>query len=47
MDPLLRLLRYAAPHRILITGATLAMLVYGAGSAAQAWRLASSGGPRP
>ncbi len=37
MDPLLRLLRYAAPHRILITGATLAMLVYGAGSAAQAW----------
>jgi ATP-binding cassette, subfamily B, bacterial MsbA len=37
MAPLLRLLRYAAPHRILITGATLAMLVYGAGSAAQAW----------
>ena len=37
MDPLLRLLRYAAPHRMLIAGATLAMLVYGAGSAAQAW----------
>ena len=37
MDPLLRLLRYAAPHRFLIAGATLAMLVYGAGSAAQAW----------
>ena len=30
MDPLLRLLRYAAPHRMLIAGATLAMLVYGA-----------------
>jgi subfamily B ATP-binding cassette protein MsbA len=37
MDALFRLLRYAAPHRILIAGATLAMLVYGAGSAAQAW----------
>src|SRR5262249_35120737 len=37
MAPLLRLLRYAAPHRMLIAGATLAMLVYGAGSAAQAW----------
>ena len=37
MEPLLRLLRYAAPHRMLIAGATLAMLVYGAGSAAQAW----------
>jgi ATP-binding cassette, subfamily B, bacterial MsbA len=37
MDTLLRLLRYAAPHRMLIAGATLAMLVYGAASAAQAW----------
>jgi subfamily B ATP-binding cassette protein MsbA len=37
MAVLLRLLRYAAPHRMLIAGATLAMLVYGAGSAAQAW----------
>jgi subfamily B ATP-binding cassette protein MsbA len=32
-----RLIRYAVPHRILIAGATLAMLVYGAASAAQAW----------
>ena len=37
MDPFLRLLRYAAPHRVLIAGAMLAMLVYGAASAAQAW----------
>jgi ATP-binding cassette, subfamily B, bacterial MsbA len=37
MDVLLRLLRYAAPHRVLIAGATLAMLVYGAASAAQAY----------
>jgi subfamily B ATP-binding cassette protein MsbA len=37
MNALLRLLRYAAPHRMLIAGATLAMLVYGAASAAQAW----------
>ena len=37
MDSLLRLLRYAAPHRMLIAGAMLAMLVYGAASAAQAW----------
>jgi ATP-binding cassette, subfamily B, bacterial MsbA len=37
MDPFLRLLRYAAPHRILIAGAMLAMVVYGAASAAQAW----------
>jgi ATP-binding cassette, subfamily B, bacterial MsbA len=37
MDALYRLLRYAAPHRVLITGAMLAMLVYGAASAAQAW----------
>ena len=37
MEPLYRLLRYAAPHRVLIAGATLAMLVYGAASAAQAY----------
>ena len=37
MDTFPRLLRYAAPHRMLIAGATLAMLVYGAASAAQAW----------
>ena len=37
MDPILRLLRYAAPHRLLIAGAMLAMLVYAAASAAQAW----------
>ena len=37
MSALIRLLRYAAPHRMLIAGATLAMLVYGAASAAQAW----------
>jgi subfamily B ATP-binding cassette protein MsbA len=37
MDPILKLLRYAAPHRMLMAGAMLAMLVYGAASAAQAW----------
>jgi subfamily B ATP-binding cassette protein MsbA len=37
MDIALRLLRYAAPHRVLIAGATLAMIVYGAASAALAW----------
>jgi subfamily B ATP-binding cassette protein MsbA len=37
MDTFSRLVRYAAPHRMLIAGATLAMLVYGAASAAQAW----------
>ena len=37
MDPFFRLLRYAAPHRVLITGATLAMVVYGAASATQAY----------
>ena len=37
MEPILPLLRYAAPHRMLIAGALLAMLVYGAASAAQAW----------
>jgi subfamily B ATP-binding cassette protein MsbA len=33
----LRLIRYATPHRALIVGATAAMLVYGAASAALAW----------
>lgn len=37
MAPLLRLLRYAAPDRVLIAGAILSMLVYGAASAALAW----------
>ncbi len=37
MDPLLRLLRYAAPHRLVIGGAIAAMLVYGAASAALAY----------
>jgi ATP-binding cassette, subfamily B, bacterial MsbA len=37
MEVFLRLLRYAAPHRVLITGAVLAMIVYGAASAALAW----------
>ncbi|MGE0363463.1 MAG: ABC transporter ATP-binding protein [Vicinamibacterales bacterium] len=37
MDPLLRLLRYAAPHRLVIAGAFAAMLLYGAASAALAW----------
>jgi subfamily B ATP-binding cassette protein MsbA len=37
MDTFFRLLRYAVPHRMLIAGATLAMLVYGAASATQAW----------
>jgi subfamily B ATP-binding cassette protein MsbA len=37
MRVLLRLLGYAVPHRMLIAGATLAMVVYGAASAAQAW----------
>src|SRR5919106_2728807 len=37
MDVFRRLIRYAVPHRMLIAGATLAMLVYGAASAAQAW----------
>jgi subfamily B ATP-binding cassette protein MsbA len=37
MDIVLRLLRYAAAHRLLIAGATLAMIVYGAASAALAW----------
>jgi subfamily B ATP-binding cassette protein MsbA len=37
MRVLLRLLGYAVSHRMLMAGATLAMLVYGAASAAQAW----------
>jgi subfamily B ATP-binding cassette protein MsbA len=37
MDPLLRLLRYAAPHRLVIAGAFGAMILYGAASAALAW----------
>jgi ATP-binding cassette, subfamily B, bacterial MsbA len=37
MNPFLRLLRYAAPHRMLIAGATLAMVIYGAASATQAY----------
>ena len=37
MDPLLRLLRYAAPHRWVIAGAFAAMVLYGAASAALAW----------
>ena len=37
MEILLRLFRYAAPHRVLIAGAMFAMVVYGAASAALAW----------
>ena len=37
MDPFLRLLRYAMPHRAVIAGASLAMVVYGAASAALAY----------
>jgi subfamily B ATP-binding cassette protein MsbA len=37
MDAFLRLLRYARPHRGLIAGAALAMVVYGVASAAVAW----------
>jgi subfamily B ATP-binding cassette protein MsbA len=37
MDHFLRLLRYAAPHRAVIAGAALAMVVYGAASAALAY----------
>lgn len=37
MDPLLRLLRYAAPHKLVIAGAFGAMLLYGGGSAGLAW----------
>src|SRR5690349_13376322 len=37
MDPFLRLLRYATPHRAVIAGAALAMIVYGAANAALAY----------
>ncbi len=37
MNVFLRLIRYATPHRTLIVGAMVAMLVYGAASAALAW----------
>ncbi|MEZ5416523.1 MAG: ABC transporter ATP-binding protein [Vicinamibacterales bacterium] len=37
MEPLRRLLRYAAPHRLVIAGAVAAMVVYGIASAALAW----------
>ena len=37
MDAFLRLLRYATSHRAVIAGATLAMVVYGAASAALAY----------
>ena len=37
MDPFLRLLRYATPHRAVIAGAALAMVVYGAANAALAY----------
>ena len=37
MDAFLRLLRYATPHRAIIAGAALAMLVYGIANAALAY----------
>ena len=37
MDAFLRLLRYASPHRAVIAGAVVAMIVYGASTAALAW----------
>ena len=37
MDAFLRLLRYATPHRAVIAGAALAMVVYGAANAALAY----------
>ncbi|MEY4093105.1 MAG: Lipid export ATP-binding/permease protein MsbA, partial [Acidobacteriota bacterium] len=37
MDAFLRLLRYATPHRAVIAGAALAMVVYGAANAAMAY----------
>ena len=37
MDAFLRLLRYATPHRAVITGAAVAMVVYGAANAALAY----------
>jgi hypothetical protein len=36
MDAFLRLLRYATPHRAVIAGAALAMVVYGAPKAISA-----------
>jgi len=37
MNPFLRLLRYAAPHKAVMAGAAMAMVVYGASSAALAY----------
>src|ERR1051325_3828940 len=37
MDAFLRLLRYATPHRAVIAGAAVAMVVYGAANAALAY----------
>jgi subfamily B ATP-binding cassette protein MsbA len=37
MNPFLRLLRYAAPHKAVIAGAAVAMVVYGASTAALAY----------
>jgi subfamily B ATP-binding cassette protein MsbA len=37
MNPFLRLLRYATPHKAVIAGAAMAMVVYGAASAALAY----------
>ena len=37
MNPFLRLLRYAAPHKAVMAGAAVAMVVYGASSAALAY----------
>jgi len=37
MNPFLRLLRYAAPHKAVIAGAAVAMVVYGGASAALAY----------
>ncbi len=37
MNPFLRLLRYATPHKAVIAGAAVAMVVYGAASAALAY----------
>ena len=37
MDAFLRLLRYATPHRAVIAGAALAMVVYGIANAALAY----------
>ena len=37
MSPFLRLLRYATPHKTVMAGAAVAMVVYGASSAALAY----------